>query len=125
MAKWLAVCSKCGYRVEGNLPDGECPECGAASWLCRLLDLPATHKPWRPSEPSSFAHDDAITSENSCNKITGGIKHRAGRPRADIPLGKVMAMASEGMTLRAIADELDVSHMTIKRILSGQRVLLG
>jgi len=38
MAKWLLICSKCAWRIEqGELIEGKCPECGAASWLCHLI----------------------------------------------------------------------------------------
>ena len=123
MARWLDICSKCGHRVEveGNLPVAKCPGCDAVSWLCRLLDLPTTPKP--APEPSYFAQDATSTRLNGCNKTKGSIKHHVGRPRADISEPEVMQLHSDGMTLRTIASKVGISHMTVKRILSGQRAL--
>jgi hypothetical protein len=115
MARWFAVCSKCGYRVEGDLSEGKCPQCGAASWLCRLLDLPVRPR----SMPSSFAEVDAVTGSNLCNKIQASIRRGVGRPHADISAPEVMRLHEDGMTLRKIATKMGVSHMTVKRILSG------
>ena len=119
MARWLNICSKCGHKVEADLPNGKCPDCSAASWLCYLLDPPVKHE-WLP-EPS----DDAMTSPNSCNKIQARVRRGVGRPHADISAPEVMQLHSDGKTLRTIAAKVGVSHMTVKRILSGQGVLHG
>lgn len=119
MAKWLEVCTHCGHRVEGDLSNGKCPECGAASWLCRLLDLPAVTNRWQVAEPR-IAPDNALRGSNTCNKIQASVIRSVGRPRASISIEKVMVLAADGMTLRVIAARVGISHMTVKRILAGQ-----
>jgi hypothetical protein len=95
-----------------------------------LIERGVTRRPyWWPVMPetlpghTSEPFGEAVAGQNSCNKIqTRGNHHGAGRPRADIPLEKVMAMHSEGMTLRAIASVLKVSHMTVRRALERAKV---
>jgi len=138
MAEWLFICSKCGHRIEQDeVIDSKCPSCGATSWLCHLLDrdnhnqsisvadgVSATEKAEKPKQSSfsgGFVTSISATGlEISCNKTQGRVKHSGGRPRAEVSVKKVMAMQSQGRSLRYIAKELGVSHMTIGRILKGR-----
>jgi hypothetical protein len=84
--------------------------------------MPATPETL-PGHTSEERFDEAVARQNSCNKIQTGGNHHAGRPHADIPLEKVMAMVAEGLSLRAIAHRLGTSHMTIKRALAKEKIL--
>ncbi len=111
------ICSKCNYRREQEETiSGECPDCGASSWLCHLhseagLKLAAvtSSEPMRkPSEPKI-----------GCNKIKclPNHGHRLGRPRKEVHIKKMMELQARGFGLRDIGRQLGVSHMTVSRAL--------
>ena len=141
---WLLICSKCGYRIEQqDVMAGQCPSCGAASWLCHLLERDkqpvqddyraaatvaggvATDQAEQPSQLSGHhsvtadrATDGRTAAETKCNKIRGRVRHSAGRPRAAVPAARALELKDRGMSLRDIAGELGISHMTVKRLLA-------
>ena len=56
-------------------------------------------------------------------RVKSGVAHaraqgiRLGRPRADVDPAKITTLRDEGMTLRAIAGRLELSHATVARAL--------
>lgn len=111
---WRYVCIGCGHQVTAGVDfHATCPECHGSRWLCRWLDPPAM--PELSSETIT-----SLRGDRTCNKIEGRVK---GRPHANVPAREVMRLSSEGVSLRAIADRVGVSHMTVKRILAREGVL--
>ena len=76
-----------------------------------------------PSRDGVTSPAALLPMPNDCNK-TLGRRHSGGRPRGDWPTQEIVKLASEGHSLRDIARQIGASHVTVKRILSGQRVLV-
>lgn len=58
---------------------------------------------------------------SGCNKIPDHDNHRAGRPKANVSVQKVAQFKAQGCSLRDIAKQLGVSHMTVCRTLKKAR----
>lgn len=89
--------------------------------------LPASKRPaWIPRTPrpiatTSFSAPQGVeNSQNSCNEIITGGRHRVGRPCAGLSIEQIGSLRAEGYSLRGIADKLKVSHMAVKRALVRQ-----
>lgn len=105
--------------------DDKCPECGAASWLCHLLSQQDEEGGSRGSFVTPM--DEATESKSSRNKIPTRRNHYPGRPKAQLPVDRILEMQQEGFDPREIAwalkqEGIKVSHMTIFRMLKGRRL---
>lgn len=78
---------------------------------------PGVEDPVTKLKPSNDT-PKSISEANKNNFVT------AGRPKKSLPEKEIRAMHNKGMTTREIASKYKVSHMTIARILNGQRVLV-
>jgi len=98
---------------------------GCYDFLVREAELlPAGKRPaWIPksarlaARTSSEAPQGVQDSQNNCNKIITGVRHRVGRPCADLPVREIVNLASQGYSLRRVAAKLGISHMAVKRAL--------
>lgn len=65
----------------------------------------------------------------SINEVIDGSgvtqKSVIGRPPLDLPVEKVLELSGAGRSIREIADEVLVNRETVRRIISGERVLEG
>ena len=99
---------------------------GCYEFLVKEAELlpPGKRPAWIPkstrlaARTSSEAPQGAQDSQNNCNKILTGVRHRVGRPCADLPVEQVVNLASQGYSLRRVAAKLGVSHMAVKRVLA-------
>ena len=51
----------------------------------------------------------------------GGKRKNAGRPRVNISVSRVLKLFSDGVTKKEIAKRLEVSDMTINRIIKREK----
>ena len=100
-------------------------------------DAPETNPPLSKNSVTKLSEGESTTLKDGESKTRSFVtpqkpvqKLKDGRPQKEIPVGIIVRFSTQGLGTRQIATKvrqetgIPVSHMTVQRILSGQRALV-